>query len=114
MRFWSHDRHGFPLPAGHRFPLPKYRLLREAVEHERLGEVRASDAAPWDLLARVHDADYLERVRSGGLTTREVRALGLHWSSELVERGRRSAQGTIDAAGDACETGLGMNLGGGT
>ncbi|MDX6724253.1 MAG: hypothetical protein QOD73_2657, partial [Solirubrobacteraceae bacterium] len=32
MRFWSHDHHGFPLPEGHRFPLPKYRLLREAVE----------------------------------------------------------------------------------
>jgi acetoin utilization deacetylase AcuC-like enzyme len=114
MRFWSHDRHGFALPAGHRFPLPKYRLLREAVERERLGEVRASEAAPWDLLATVHDPAYLDHVRNGALTQREISALGLPWSPELVERGRRSTQGTVHAARDALATGLGMNLGGGT
>jgi acetoin utilization deacetylase AcuC-like enzyme len=114
MRFWSHDHHGFPLPAGHRFPLPKYRLLREAVEREHLGEVRASDAAPWELLAQVHDPAYLDHVRKGELTAREIRALGLPWSPELVERGRRSTQGTVHAARDALATGLGMNLGGGT
>src|SRR3954470_13826283 len=32
VRFWTHDRFTFPLPPGHRFPMPKYRLLREAVE----------------------------------------------------------------------------------
>src|SRR3954449_3926426 len=87
MRFWSHDRHGFLLPRNHRFPLPKYRLLREAVEREGLGEVYGSDAAPWELLAAVHDRAYLDRVRRGELTRREERALGLPWSPELVERG---------------------------
>jgi acetoin utilization deacetylase AcuC-like enzyme len=114
MRFWSHDRHGFPLPQGHRFPLPKYRLLREAVEREGLGEVHGSDAAPWALLGLVHDPAYLGRVRRGELTVREERALGLPWSPELVERGRRSTFGTVHAARDALERGLGMNLGGGT
>src|SRR3954453_18825004 len=114
MRFWSHDRHGFPLPRNHRFPLPKYRLLREAGEREGLGEVRGSEAAPWALLARVHDPAYLGRVRRGELTVREERALGLPWSPELVERGRRSTFGTVHAARDALAGGLGMNLGGGT
>src|SRR4051794_6424719 len=114
MRFWSHDRHGFPLPPGHRFPLPKYRLLREAVEREGLGEVHGSDAAPWALLATVHDPDYLGRVRRGELTRREERALGLPWSDELVERGRRSTYGTVHAGRDALAHGIGMNLGGGT
>jgi acetoin utilization deacetylase AcuC-like enzyme len=114
MRFWSHDRHGFPLPQGHRFPLPKYRLLREAVEREGLGEVCGSDATPWDLLAAVHEKDYLDRVRRGALTRREERVLGLPWSPELVERGRRSTYGTVHAARDALAGGLGMNLGGGT
>jgi acetoin utilization deacetylase AcuC-like enzyme len=114
MRFWSHDRHGFPLPAGHRFPLPKYRLLREAVEREGLGTIHASEPAPWDTLRAVHDADYLHRVQQGDLTKREERALGLPWSPELVERGRRSTQGTVHAARDAVGTGIGMNLGGGT
>jgi acetoin utilization deacetylase AcuC-like enzyme len=114
VRFWSHDRHGFPLPDGHRFPLPKYRLLRQAVEAEGLGEVCHSDAAPWSLLETVHDAGYLARVRDGGLTRREERALGLPWSAELVERGRRSTAGTVHAARDALAEGIGMNLGGGT
>src|SRR3954451_21549292 len=114
MRFWSHDRHGFPLPSGHRFPLPKYRLLREAVEREGLGEVCGSDAAPWALLETVHDPDYLDRVRRGELSRREERALGLPWSPELVERGRRSTFGTVHAARDALADGVGMNLGGGT
>src|SRR3954447_17123884 len=114
MRFWSHDRHGFPLPQGHRFPLPKYRLLREAVEREGLGEVCGSDAAPWALLGTVHDAAYLDRVRRGELTPREERALGLPWSPELVERGRRSTVGTVHAARDALARGIGMTLGGDT
>ena len=114
MRFWSHDRFTFPLPGRHRFPLAKYRLLRERVEAERLGEVLEAPAAPWEDLAVVHDRAYLRRVRAGELSVREQRALGLPWSPELVERGRHSSQGTVEAARDALDTGLGMNLGGGT
>lgn len=114
MRFWAHDRWGFPLPEGHRFPLAKYRLLREAVEAQGLGEVCPSPPAPWEALQAVHDADYLEGVRTGAMTVREQRALGLPWSPELVARGRRSTQGTVHAARDAAERGHGMNLGGGT
>jgi acetoin utilization deacetylase AcuC-like enzyme len=114
MRFWTHDRFGFPLPPGHRFPLPKYRLLREAVEAAGLGDVRDSAPADWTLLEVVHDTAYLERVRTGAFSVREGRALGLPWSPELVERGRRSTQGTVEALRDALDTGYGMNLGGGT
>ena len=114
MRFWTHDRHAFPLPAGHRFPLPKYRLLREAVQDAGLGEVRESATASWEALALAHEEGYLARVREGRLSRDEVRALGLPWSPALVERGRRSTQGTLDAARDALADGHGMNLGGGT
>ncbi|MDQ3609628.1 MAG: histone deacetylase [Actinomycetota bacterium] len=114
MRFWAHDRWGFPLPEGHRFPLAKYRLLREAVEAQSLGEVRPSPPATWEALGAIHDAGYLERVRAGTMTVREQRALGLPWSPELVARGRRSTQGTVHAARDAARGGHGMNLGGGT
>ncbi|MDQ3742410.1 MAG: histone deacetylase, partial [Actinomycetota bacterium] len=51
---------------------------------------------------------------TGALSVREVRGLGLPWSPELVERGRRSVGGTLAAARDALEHGHGMNLGGGT
>lgn len=117
VRFWAHDHHEFPLPVGHRFPLGKYRLLRERLVAEGLarpGDIRASEPADWALLGRVHQAAYLERVRDGRLSDREERVLGLPWSAELVERGRRSTQGTVEAARDAMALGHGMNLGGGT
>ena len=112
MEVWSHDRWGVPLPPGHKFPVSKYRLLRERVEG--LVEVRESDAVPWEWLGAVHDADLLARIRDGTMSVREVRGLGLPWSEMLVERGRRSVGGTVDAARRALAHGIGMNLGGGT
>ncbi len=112
MRFWSHDRFSFPLPGRSRFPLAKYALLRERVAP--LGPILESEAAPWESLGLVHSTAYLARVREGTLSVREQRGLGLPWSPELVERGRRSAWGTVCAARDALAGGHGMNLGGGT
>ena len=117
MRVWSHDRFTFPLPAGHRFPLGKYRLLRERVVGDRLvagTDVHEPAAVCWDQLALVHERGLLERIRTGAMTRREQRALGLPWSPALVDRARHSTQGTVEAARDALEEGSGINLGGGT
>jgi acetoin utilization deacetylase AcuC-like enzyme len=112
VEVWSHDRWSIPLPEGHKFPISKYTLLRERVAG--LVEVRESSPVPWEWLAAVHDGDLLERIRTGTLTVREQRGLGLPWSEVLVERGRRSVGGTLAAARGALEHGIGMNLGGGT
>src|SRR3954454_3934953 len=112
MDVWSHDRWGIPLPAGHRFPISKYRLLRERVEG--LVTVHEAEPVPWEWLAAVHAEDLLERIRLGTLSVREQRGLGLPWSEVLVERGRRSVGGTLCAARRAVASGIGMNLGGGT
>ena len=113
MVVWTHDRWRFPLPGGHRFPIEKYALLRERVAAGGV-EVREAAAVPWPWLEAVHDAALLERIRTGSLSVREQRGLGLPWSPELVERGRRSVGGTVEASRDALRGGLGMNLGGGT
>jgi acetoin utilization deacetylase AcuC-like enzyme len=117
MRLWTHDRWRFPLPERHRFPIDKYALLRERVVAD--GIVAAADVlepapVPWDWLEAVHDRALVWRIRDGSLTLREARGLGLPWSPELVERGRRAVGGTVAAARFAVEHGLGMNLGGGT
>jgi acetoin utilization deacetylase AcuC-like enzyme len=117
MRLWAHDRWRFPLPERHRFPIDKYALLRERVVAD--GIVAAADVlepapVPWDWLEAVHDRALVWRIRDGSLTLREARGLGLPWSPELVERGRRAVGGTVAAARFAVEHGLGMNLGGGT
>jgi acetoin utilization deacetylase AcuC-like enzyme len=110
---WTHDRWRFPLPERNRFPIDKYTLLRERVEAEGV-EVRESGPVPWEWLEAVHDHELMQRIRTGELSPREQRGLGLPWSPELVERGRRSVGGTVEAARAALETGFGMNLGGGT
>jgi acetoin utilization deacetylase AcuC-like enzyme len=112
MEVWSHDRWGIPLPEGHRFPISKYRLLRERVAG--LVEVREAAPVPWEWLAAVQERELLERIRLGTLSVREQRGLGLPWSEVLVERGRRSVGGTLCAARRALARGIGMNMGGGT
>jgi acetoin utilization deacetylase AcuC-like enzyme len=117
VQVWTHDRWRFPLPARHRFPLDKYALLRERVIADGTAasdEVHEAVPVPWDHLTAVHDAGLIDRIRTGGMTVREQRGLGLPWSAELVERGRRSVGGTIEAARLALDRGAGMNLGGGT
>lgn len=106
-----------PLPPDHRFPMAKYRLLREAVERERLfgpGRLTVPEGATDGELLRVHHPGYLRRVTCGTLEPAEIRRIGFPWSAELVERSRRSVGGTIGACRAALEDGRGANLAGGT
>ncbi|MCW3038999.1 MAG: histone deacetylase [Solirubrobacterales bacterium] len=118
MRLWSHADFPFPLPAGHRYPLGKYRLLRDGIVNDgtvRAADVQTPEAISWDALGTVHEAAFLERMRDGTLDRRESRVLGLPWSPELVERARRGTQGTLHAARDALDgQRVGLMLGGGT
>jgi acetoin utilization deacetylase AcuC-like enzyme len=77
-------------------------------------DVLEPEPVSWDRLGAVHDGALVARIRDGELTLRESRGLGLPWSPELVERGRRAVAGSVEAARHAVEHGLGMNLGGGT
>ena len=103
------------MPAGHRFPMQKYRLLREAVQRE-LPEVRACEAPAVDVpaLQRVHAPLYIQAVLEGGLSPAQVREIGFPWSPSLVERSLRSVGGTVAAARAALHEGVAVNLAGGT
>ena len=117
MQLWTHHRARFPLPPHHRFPLEKYALLAERVVADGLaapGELHEPGPVGWSELAQVHDCGLLSRIREGCLTAREERGLGLPWSPQLVDRGRRSVAGTLAAARHALGHGVAMNLGGGT
>ncbi len=117
MHLWAHDRWLFPLPEGHRYPLGKGGLLRaRLIELGTCAEGDFVEAEParWSALVRVHDPALLGRIRRGELSEREQRGLGLPWSEQLVERARRVTNGTVMAAGEALETAVAMNLGGGS
>lgn len=114
MRVFSSDRFVLPLPVDHRFPMAKYRRLRERVEAEGIGTVLEPPAASREALARVHEAEYLDAVETGRLPARAVRRIGFPWSRGMVERSRRSVGATLAAARAALEDGVGVNLAGGT
>ena len=98
MRAFAHDVYTYPLPDGHRFPLGKYRMVREAAESLDGVDVQDAEAAGWDDLRRTHSDDWVDRVRDGRLERREELGLGLPWSLELVERARRATGATVLAA----------------
>lgn len=114
MRAFTHDRWVFPLPPTNRFPQEKYRLVRERVE--RLPDVSVEEGAPitWDDALRVHEAEWIRRIRHGLLTRREEAALGLTWSPELAERTLHATGSTVAATEVALAEGTAAALGGGT
>ena len=117
LTVWSSSQYTFPLPDGHRFPVAKYAMLREAVVCERIVPAdRVLDPARVDVgaLELVHLPDYVHRFSAGLLDAAEVRRLGFPWSEALVERSFRAVGGTIAATRHALVHGVAMNLAGGT
>lgn len=117
MKIFYTDHYVLPLPAGHRFPMEKYSLLRRRVEEAGLagvGELRQPQAATDEQILRAHDAGYLDRVVHGHLAACEIRRIGFPWTPQMVERSRRSAGATIEACRAALEDRMAVNLAGGT
>ena len=117
MKIYYHDHFVLPLPAGHRFPMPKYALLRQRVKAAGIiaeEDLTPGPAATDEQLTRAHTPEYVDRVQHGRLSDREMRQIGFPWSPGLVERSRRSVGSTIAACRAALRDGLAINLAGGT
>ena len=88
MRAFAHDLHTYPLPEGHRFPLDKYRLVRESAECLDGVCVLDAEAASWDQLRRTHSDEWLARVREGRIERRQQLARGRPREPQRGERAR--------------------------
>lgn len=109
------DHFVLPLPPGHRFPMRKYSMLRDAVMRDVPGlHLHEAPRADDDALRLAHTEAYIREVSSGQLDAARQREIGFPWSSEMVERSRRSAGATIAACRTALEQGIAVNLAGGT
>src|SRR6266550_5768540 len=101
MKAFYSDTFVLPLPDQHRFPMAKYRLLRERLLNEGVlaaDDLHVPDAIGWDDLRLVHDAAYVAAVESGTLTAEAQRRIGFPWSPMMAERARRSVGATLAAA----------------
>ncbi len=100
MHVYYSDTFTFPLPEGHRFPLQKYRLLRERLQQQPAAcgaELRMSPRANREELLLVHEPRYVDAFCAGQLDKEHNQRIGFPWSEQLVERTLRSAGGTIAA-----------------
>jgi acetoin utilization deacetylase AcuC-like enzyme len=117
MRAFYSDRFVLPLPQGHRFPMSKYRRLRERCVGECPGlELQEASAATEGELALAHTPGYIDAVLQGTLSPEQQREIGFPWSPAMAQRALRSVGATIDAARAALIDGEGVaaNLAGGT
>ena len=113
-RLYYCDHYEIPLPPGHKFPIQKYRLLREALTPGDSFDFEPAPLATPDVIALVHDPAYIHEFLSGGLSPSLLRRIGFPWSKQLVLRTLASVGGTLSAAQDALARGWGGGLAGGT
>lgn len=108
------DHYAIPLPPGHKFPMRKYRLIRERLQ--ACGKFQFEQAAFADPAAieRAHDPAYVRAFLDGTLSPQILRRIGFPWSEGLVQRTLASVGGTLAAARQALVAGFGGNLAGGT
>ncbi len=115
MLAFHSDSFVLPLPPGHRFPMAKYALLRQALlsgnEHIALSEAPEASAGE---LALAHTPDYIDAVLNGTLGEAQQREIGFPWTPRMAQRACRSVGATVAAARQALRDGVAVNLAGGT
>ena len=115
MQVFYADQFVLPLPPGHRFPMGKYRLLRDRIAAE-LPEILLLQAQPASdgELALVHTPGYVQAISDGSVPPTVMREIGFPWSTAMAERARRSVGATIAACRAAAVEGVAANIAGGT
>ncbi|MEO0431107.1 MAG: histone deacetylase [Cyanobacteria bacterium J06656_5] len=112
-----HPDYVTPLPAGHRFPMPKFRLLRDLLVRDgviSVDQLYQPGRPLQDWLELVHETAYVSAYCDGTLDATAQRRIGLPWSEGLVRRTCTAVGGTILTAKLALNHGLACNTAGGT
>lgn len=113
-RLFYTDQHVIPLPHNHKFPIEKYRLLRETLQRDETFTLERAPLAERESIELVHDPVYVEAFIQGTLDARAMRRIGFPWSEGLVQRTLASVGSTLAATDEALAHGWGGTLAGGT
>lgn len=115
MHAYYADQFVLPLPEGHRFPMAKYRLLRDRITQHLHGVcLQVAQPASEEDLELVHSPQYIAHIAQGTLPAAAQREIGFPWSDAMAERARRSVGATVAASRMALAEGVSGNLAGGT
>jgi acetoin utilization deacetylase AcuC-like enzyme len=102
------------LPPGHKFPMAKYRLVRELLTADGVFAFAPAPFAEANVIELAHEPEYVQAFLGGKLDTAAIRKIGFPWSEGLVKRTLASVGGTLAAAKDALADSWGGTLAGGT
>lgn len=111
------DIYVLPLPPEHRFPIHKYRLVREQLLSEGILhplELHIPQPVTADVIKLAHTAEYVDAIYDGTIDRLRMRRIGFPWSSELVIRAFTIVGGALASAECALRRGIAGNLAGGT
>jgi len=112
-----HPDYVAPLPEQHRFPMPKFRLLRDLLLKDRIitpAQIFTPHLPDLAQIELVHNPNYVQGYCGGTLDYKVQRRIGLPWSEQLANRTRIAIGGTILTAQLALEHGFACNTAGGT
>jgi acetoin utilization deacetylase AcuC-like enzyme len=113
-RLFYTDHYSLPLPPEHRFPIQKYRMLRELLERDGFFALEPAPLAELETIALAHEPTYVDAFVHGRLNEAAMRRIGFPWSEELVTRTLASVGSTLAATREALATGWGGTMAGGT
>ncbi|MBI4853660.1 MAG: histone deacetylase [Acidobacteria bacterium] len=117
MKVFYTDKYIVELPDGHRFPMNKYRLVRESLLEKgilAIQELYEPEIVSPEIVTLAHTRKYVESICSGTIDSKAMRRIGFPWSPSLVTRSLASVGGALCAAKVALEIGISGNLAGGT
>ena len=120
MKLFYNDIYEVSLPVGHRFPMQKYRMVRDMLQSDEslanLIDFCPSPVASAGDLRTTHHPDYIKRFICNQLTAAENRNIGFPWSRASVKRALSSVGGTVAAMHAVCRDGYAAagHLAGGT
>lgn len=117
LQLVHHPDYDAGFPAGHRFPMDKYRLLMEGLTERGLvveSNMHLADPAPGHLLSLAHDADYVAQVIACSVPRHVERDIGFEVSARVSWRAQLAVGGTFLTAQLALRHGIACNTAGGS
>ena len=117
MHIYFSDHYTLPLPNDHRFPMTKYRLLRDYLIENKiidLNQLHESPLATEEILRLAHADEYIQAMKTGKVDLQIMKRIGFPWSVQLYQRSCATVGGALESAKSAIKNQIAGNLAGGT
>ncbi|MEM8664494.1 MAG: histone deacetylase, partial [Pseudomonadota bacterium] len=102
------------IPAGHRFPMGKFRAVAKLLTELGFGPFHTPAPAPAAWIALAHDRAYVDQAFAAEVPVKIAREIGFPMGPSVALRARTACAGTTMTARLAMEHGIACNTAGGS